>query len=587
MASAIGEDPSPDSSLQMNMFDCSICLQMFTRPKVLPCGHTFCKDCLVKYVKGGRSFKCPTCNRNVNLKKDGSAGVEGLTDNISLKNLRDDFARLKVERQGRAPRGAEGLPSLSDDYVCDKHPGEALKFYCPVCEDAICEECMLSDHNTHGVMRLSKALEEQAGRARQEIKEGNGLVANVRGKIAALEEGRGRLDGEQNVQLHAIDEVVPKLKRAVRQAIEQRAAEVKEELKNMVLAEAAVLTNQTEELETLLAKFLNGVDEVERCISTGATIPLIRGRKVLREIIQSLQGGSSSDLSTCGTVVFTPVDMVPIPFGTVERVERAGGSRSASSSSPSPSTANGRPFPHLSVGMETDSDTDEDIDLEFSPNIPGTGGHTFSGRLPHSNGLRMNNPPAVNQQATSSTPIQSPLQYDVPAWLTATNGAPYSTQQVYSAATTIISASQMSQATTSPVQQYTYAGACSAQRPSSGSTLQYPHPSQTIPAQMRSPVLMPGSTSTVINTGALTGNEVPLFSPLPRSFPMPYPYPQMRPSMSPYTPAAAASGRQATNGQRARKIIKITDDTGRNVTDEILNGGSGTSSPTLPKSTDN
>ncbi|XP_078615251.1 uncharacterized protein LOC144884137 [Branchiostoma floridae x Branchiostoma japonicum] len=576
MACARSEE-SPENSLQMNIFDCSICLQMFTRPKVLQCGHTFCKSCLVTYVKGGRSFNCPTCNRKVNLKKDGSAGVDGLTDNISLANLRDDFAALKVERQGRAPRGAEGNPSLSDDYVCEKHHGEALKFYCPVCEDAICEECMLSDHNTHGVMRLSKALEEQTGRARQAIEKGNGLVVNVRGKIATLEEERGRLAGEQNVQLQAIDEIVPKLKREMRQAIEQRASEVKEELKSMVQAEDTVLTNQTEELETLLAKFLNGVDEVERCIGTGATIPLIRGRKVLHEIIQTL--ASSAELSRCGTVVFTPAatGMTSIPFGTVERVDQRPGPTTPSSSPPQ-SAANRRRYSFLlddgsdsDLPYCSDSATDDESDILSVPSP------TYAARsgLPRSNGmngLRMNNPATVNRQATSyPPPLQSCLNQS--PWLTAskTSSAPSSTRQVpYNAATTIPPATQTSQGMRSPLQLYPYSGAGYPRQMASATDPCRPYPSPY------------------------------LYSPYPHNYtPSQLLYGQPGPNQMPYQPPAtprgfhapAAPHTQDTNAQlpkkRERKIIKVTDCSGRDVTEELLSGNSGTSSPTLPKSTNN
>ena len=43
---------------------CSLCLESFTTPKVLQCGHTFCLDCLTKHVQScsdTHSFPCPLC----------------------------------------------------------------------------------------------------------------------------------------------------------------------------------------------------------------------------------------------------------------------------------------------------------------------------------------------------------------------------------------------------------------------------------------------------------------------------------------------------------------------------------------------
>ena len=41
--------------------ECPVCQEDFTDPKVLPCDHSFCQDCLDQ-IKKGNSIKCPVCN---------------------------------------------------------------------------------------------------------------------------------------------------------------------------------------------------------------------------------------------------------------------------------------------------------------------------------------------------------------------------------------------------------------------------------------------------------------------------------------------------------------------------------------------
>ena len=44
---------------------CPVCLEHFTNPKVLPCFHSFCLQCLqgvpIVLVEGNHSLTCPTC----------------------------------------------------------------------------------------------------------------------------------------------------------------------------------------------------------------------------------------------------------------------------------------------------------------------------------------------------------------------------------------------------------------------------------------------------------------------------------------------------------------------------------------------
>ncbi|KAI8488557.1 hypothetical protein Bbelb_335860 [Branchiostoma belcheri] len=300
-ASSEGGRTSPDRSLQTNIFDCSICLQMFTRPKVLPCGHTFCKKCLVTYVRGRMFFHCPTCKRKVYL---NSEGVESLTDNISLGNLREDFASLAIiEKRYREV----GSPVLQTDQLsCSKHAGMEVKFYCPSCEEVVCGECIVDEHNTHGVTRLATALKKQAEQAEQLMDEGENWIEKVRGKIAETEEAQKMMNKEEGVQNDAVEKSATRMKELLAQAVDKRATDLKKELSTLFVSKRVALREQNTELETLLATLISAVEEVQRCITLGETIPLIQGRKVLQNVIEPLSGKTWSADEQDTSPVFTP-----------------------------------------------------------------------------------------------------------------------------------------------------------------------------------------------------------------------------------------------------------------------------------------
>ena len=76
----------------MQPLECSICLDVFGNsikhakaPKILKCGHTFCKECLQDLIKRYEEnfFLCPKCNTNIIKEKD----IEDYITNIQTMEL--------------------------------------------------------------------------------------------------------------------------------------------------------------------------------------------------------------------------------------------------------------------------------------------------------------------------------------------------------------------------------------------------------------------------------------------------------------------------------------------------------------------
>jgi len=56
--------------------ECSICTEVFTDPRVLPCGHIFCIHCLQSYCKDKQPSKpCPLCRREFTIPDNGIPGL--------------------------------------------------------------------------------------------------------------------------------------------------------------------------------------------------------------------------------------------------------------------------------------------------------------------------------------------------------------------------------------------------------------------------------------------------------------------------------------------------------------------------------
>ncbi len=73
---------------------CAICQEHYTDPKILPCLHCYCKQCIFKLalrVGQGKPFPCPECRKDTVLPEGGveefqlSAFIVNLLKSMYLK----------------------------------------------------------------------------------------------------------------------------------------------------------------------------------------------------------------------------------------------------------------------------------------------------------------------------------------------------------------------------------------------------------------------------------------------------------------------------------------------------------------------
>ena len=132
--------------------ECSICLDTFKQPKLLPCFHVFCKSpCLEKLVaKDGHSLTCPTCRHIVPLSEKGVDGLQSDFHIDRLFEIRDAFNKA-----------AEPTEKQCGNCEDDKATG-----YCRDCSEFVCDECQsmhkkIKKFKHHKIVTL-KDLQDQA-----------------------------------------------------------------------------------------------------------------------------------------------------------------------------------------------------------------------------------------------------------------------------------------------------------------------------------------------------------------------------------------------------------------------------------------
>ena len=178
--------------------ECSICLDNFKQPKLLPCFHIFCKSpCLERLVVQdceGKSLHCPTCRHLVHLPDNGVAGLQTDFHIDHLFEIRESLNKAKESQKTSCEKckkfPATGfcrdcrkfvcdrcteLHQMWEDFVghkivginevvadatkllppkkqvprCKKHSSKKLKIYCESCSELICSDCTVRLHQGH------------------------------------------------------------------------------------------------------------------------------------------------------------------------------------------------------------------------------------------------------------------------------------------------------------------------------------------------------------------------------------------------------------------------------------------------------
>jgi len=141
------------SSIQIrDITSCSICLDTFKEPKVLPCIHTFCLHCLEKYCKDndpGDNKSCPICRKDFSIPLDG---IRGLHNNFFMDQL------LQVNE----PTNTDGRQQSHIDSPCELCSDSEVEccaaLYCIDCDQHFCDRCSMihkkiKDFKSHQVLR--------------------------------------------------------------------------------------------------------------------------------------------------------------------------------------------------------------------------------------------------------------------------------------------------------------------------------------------------------------------------------------------------------------------------------------------------
>lgn len=308
---------------------CQVCFERFNTPKVLPCLHSFCEGCLLRYApEGSKTVRCPLCRQESELPENG---VQGLKDNFFILNLSDVFSPRKDEgprrkavcticvggdaneahfrclecvdflcdecaplhdhRIARFTRqhhiisvpSSEKKKLLKPDFRCEKHQKENMRFYCETCRTPICRECILIEHKDHS----HTFLQDEVARHKETIEN---LLSGVTDRIAAFEEALGGVD-EAEAMLEAnrgqAEYIIDKTVQDYITILRKQQEDLVRKLMRVCQSRRQRLNALRRSLQTGLDNLLSGFDFTEKVMGHGNELDIL---SIKDEVIDRLQG---------------------------------------------------------------------------------------------------------------------------------------------------------------------------------------------------------------------------------------------------------------------------------------------------------
>ncbi|XP_032415387.1 tripartite motif-containing protein 16-like [Xiphophorus hellerii] len=292
--------------LDRETFSCSICLDLLKDPVTIPCGHSYCMNCITNFWDEGekqKNYHCPQCRKTFTQRPD-------LQKNTMLAALVEQLKKTELQA---AP--ADLHYAGPEDVACDSCTGRKLKAIksCLFCLASFCETHIQPHHDVapykkHKLVEPSKNLQENICSRHDEVMKmfcrtdqkcvcylcsvdehkGHDTVSAAAERTERqreLEERRGKIhqmiqDQEKNVKLlqqemeainHSAEKAVEDSEKIFTELIcllQKRSSEVKQQIRSQQETEVSRVKDVQEKLEQEITELKRKDAELEQLSHT-------------------------------------------------------------------------------------------------------------------------------------------------------------------------------------------------------------------------------------------------------------------------------------------------------------------------------
>ncbi|XP_068602408.1 E3 ubiquitin-protein ligase TRIM45 [Brachionichthys hirsutus] len=327
---------------------CAACHRRYRDPKLLPCLHTFCSDCIgqlesvsaaARPAGGNREEEeeaedaparavtvlCPECDSEVDIPPLGPGGLT--TDHLALDevfletlvtggplgcdlcgeggaesrcevccvNLCEFCCQAHRRQKRTASHSVQPLDELrssgrlSRPVLCSLHPGQELRLFCQPCDLPVCLECAATLHRDHRCCSAGDAVRRHGDRIREQVS------GCLRPRLERLERCLEKVQLSQEAlqaQADATADEVRAFALGYASAVQSHCLSLLRHLEELRVQRRNQLHLQGAQLHQALLDVHGGVAFAERLLTCGSDAEILSAKGVtLRRLASLAEGG--------------------------------------------------------------------------------------------------------------------------------------------------------------------------------------------------------------------------------------------------------------------------------------------------------
>ena len=320
--------------------ECGICLDQYKDPKLLPCFHVFCKQCLERLVQkrdGQSVLQCPNCRRTTALPLQGVSGLQSDFHASHLFEIQDTLTKVKEPQKIQCEKckkstatgfcrdcgkficdkctemhqtweeyntheiatiqsvqadAASFIPPKKKVLYCQKHKDKLLEIYCETCNELICNNCTIRLHQGHQYDVVSDTFKKHEQEIDEQLEPIKRHLATVNTALPSFDARAKEIQDQRETHQADIHKRIDQLQ----QALEQRRTELIGQLDQLTQLKLKSLAAERDQVELLHTQLTSCLEYVEGSLTTGTQEEILGMKGSLLQQISQITGDFNSGI---------------------------------------------------------------------------------------------------------------------------------------------------------------------------------------------------------------------------------------------------------------------------------------------------